>query len=851
MPPTYFLFWFVLIWAIGPLFFPFSRRIFGSVLPDGGLAVGRVLFLGLWTLGAFWAGNFGVSTRHSVLIGVLLGTVGAFALAWQKREIGAEFRARKRAIWASETIFLLVFLAFFLLRGFWSDTSGTNGEKAMDSALIGSLVRAERLPPPNPYAAGRALSSYYYFGHLQAALLSCTINAPVRWSYNLMCATLPALCFSTLFSLGAALTGRLRGGVWVAASVLGLGTLEPIYQWLHPERFGPSAPFRLDFFAVSRVIPYSINEFPFFTFNQSDLHAHYFDFPFALTTICLCLVIYRGHKAAIWPAILILGAQIMTNTWDFPAYALLIAFSVAASKLSSPAESATTIEGSTGIAAEAFPPIESERALQTDQTKPQAAPRKSSQAASRKSKAESRKSKTEARNASKAEARNASKTKGKRASNEASRSAPSTSSQAAKRDDSRAKGALYSLDLSAAQAVTQPATAPGFSRRAATIMLIWGGALLLAAPYLRGIKTAASPPRLLPFPASPMREWGLLWGIFAAGWLAFLAYCAPSTPKTRLFYGSFGALFGAYALACPWSPADPALLRPDPFVLPLILFLLAFSIYGALRATGTARFLCFLAVAGLVALGWSETTWAGFLGDPKNPGFNDYKRQDTVFKFGLQTWMLWGIAASCGAYASFKKWPRVLQIGVMPALGVMAVASIAVAFGRARNFEKWDGWDGWAHLAPGEKAAASWLLANAKPGENLLEAEQAEGGDYSPYARYSSATGIPALVGPRAHTFQWSPANAGDIGAEWGEVERRRNLARALYTDFRGARRRAALQDCGARFIIFGELERDQYGENALQSLQNDPDLSAAVHFSAPEKSDAGTPRDVWIFRVR
>ncbi len=710
MPWLSFLFWFALIWAAGWLCLPISLRIFGPILPDGGLAVGRVLFLCLWTLAAFWAGNWGVSTQNGTFIGLLLALVCLVLLIRHQRELQTEIRTRKRAIWVSETIFFLVFLAFFTLRGFWSDTAGTNGEKSMDSALIGSLMRAQRLPPPNPYAAGATLRSYYYFGHLQTALLSDAVHLPLRWSYNLMCATLPALCFSTLFSLGGALTGRLRGGIFVCASVLGLGTLQPMIQWLRPEKFGPSAPFHLDFFAVSRVIPFSINEFPFFTFNQADLHAHYFALPLALTTICLALAIFQGQKSALVPATLILAAQILTNTWDFPIYALLVAICVAIGDLKTPSWNRPT-------------------------------------------------------------------------------------------------------------------------NRIALVALIWVCAIGLGSPYLLGIKTAASPPRLLPFPASPMREWLLLWGVFAAAWLAFLAYCWGSGAKWRLFLAIFAGLFAFYALAVPWE-------RPDPFVLPLMLFLLGFSVYSAAKLQNQARFLCFLATLGLLSLLWSETAWAGFLGDPNNPGFDDFKRQDTVFKFGMQTWILWGNAASCGAVLSFKKWPRTLQIGIMPALGIMAMASIAAMFGRARNFEKWDGWDGYAHLAPGEKAAANWLLSNVKPGENLLEAEQLEGGDYSPYTRYASATGIPTLVGPQAHTFQWSPANAGDAGREWEEVARRKALARAIYRDLSGERRRGALRSFGARFIIFGALERDQYGLETLQSLQNDPDLTEAAHF-----------RDVWIFR--
>ncbi|HEX8465677.1 MAG TPA: DUF2298 domain-containing protein, partial [Abditibacterium sp.] len=494
MPLFSFCCWLALVWGAGWLFFPFSRRIFGDVLPDGGLAVGRVLFLAIWTLLAFWAGNFGVSTQISAGFWLVLAALGWFFAFKTRTELRADIRTRKRAIWASEAVFLLIFLGFFGLRGFWSDTNGTNGEKSMDSALIGSLARAERLPPPNPYAAGARLQSYYLFGHLETALLTRAVASTPRWTYNLMCATLPALCFSVMFSLGAALSGRLLGGAFVAATVLGLGTLQPLYQWLYPAQFGLNPPFRLDFFAVSRVIPFSINEFPWFTFNQADLHAHYFDFPFALATICLAYAVFRGQKMAIGAAVLVLAAQILTNTWDFPAYAIVVGLALLA--------------------------------------RPQAA------------------------------------------------------------NESEA----------------QPTPLQARFGLAVVVVL---GALFLAAPYLLGIKTAASPPQKLPQPASPLREWLLLWGVCAAAWWSFLSYSLWKSWAPRAIFLGLGVAVLGLAWKSPWS-APPFPYAASPWVLPLMGIFLLFSLWGAAKLRDESRFLCFLAVAGLVALAWSETTWAGF-----------------------------------------------------------------------------------------------------------------------------------------------------------------------------------------------------------------------------------------------
>ncbi len=156
--------------------------------------------------------------RFSAVLVYVFAAVLLF-FCWRERAVlKSLIKNQKRGIVASELIFFAVFLFFFVVRGFWSSIE--NGEKPMDMALISAIARADYLPPPNPYAAGERLASYYYLGHLQMALLTDAIGAEPRWTYNLMAATLPALCFSMLASLCGALTGRVRYGAIAAFLVL-------------------------------------------------------------------------------------------------------------------------------------------------------------------------------------------------------------------------------------------------------------------------------------------------------------------------------------------------------------------------------------------------------------------------------------------------------------------------------------------------------------------------------------------------------------------------------------------------------------------------------------------------------
>ncbi|HZC77450.1 MAG TPA: DUF2298 domain-containing protein, partial [Ktedonobacterales bacterium] len=87
------------------------------------------------------------------------------------------------------------------------------------------------------------------------------------------------------------------------------------------------------------VIPYTINEFPFWSFLYADLHAHLIDLPIAVFLIGCCASLVASAKAdgRAWrPALptlaavaLALGAAWCTSTWDLPTYGLLVAVALA------------------------------------------------------------------------------------------------------------------------------------------------------------------------------------------------------------------------------------------------------------------------------------------------------------------------------------------------------------------------------------------------------------------------------------------------------------------------------------------------------------------------------------------
>lgn len=784
MPLVTFISWLLLVWSLGWLALPASRRIWrhadAPLLPDGGLAAGRMLLLSFWALGAFWLGHLGVPVRLSAL---QIYPVMLFLLWRWKRERGAMkslVQSQKRGLIASELVFFAAFAFFFVLRSFWPSIE--NGEKPMDMALISACARANFLPPPNPYAAGERLASYYYLGHLQTALLTDAIGAAPRWTYNLMAATLPALCFSLLASLAGALVGRVRYGVVAAFIVLACGTEEAWRQWIvkwhEAKQSGlPFAPWPINYWDTSRVIPYvdkdgphfTINEYPWFTFNYADLHAHYFGQPLALLILALGWALFHqvrdGAKSKPWKvtaliAALALGAQIVTNTWDFPAYSLLI-FSCVASL--------------------AFWP-----------------------------------------------------------------------GWKAKKEPAKAKKRPNSVDERLETASQRRIFWMRFALASVVSVAIGFVALLVASPFLLKLHSAANPPQPLEQPASPLPEWLLVWGLFTSAWVLCLTVDTVRQQRRIEIYLAVGFVSFVFCLA--WFLGGLQL-----YVLSLLFMLIFWTWASALFSEdATHVFLCRVALCGLLALLWSETTWAGFLGKP-------YHRQDTVFKFGLQAWYLLGIAGTCGALRLWSRWRAAMPaepplrlefartgLALLFLAPLVALVSTPMArarmefisrgrleseyttphqpgtikpfvlgfhwFGlRAERWDGWDGWDAWTHLAPAEHSAAQWLWDAARDGENLLEAEQKEGGDYSEFTRYTHATGIPTVIGPQAHTFQW--------GVDWEKVFERKNDARTFYTSGgsnKGVERTLILQKYKVRYIVCGELERSQYGLDNLARLERD-----------------------------
>ncbi len=250
-----------------------------------------------------------------------LAVASAWAFLRDRHDFVRFVRENRRLLLQGEFVFALGFLLFLGIRAlnpeiYW-------GEKPMDFSILNILVRTPSLPPSDPWLAGAPLG-YYTFGQEMIVWLTFLTNLSTRFTFNLAFGFLGGTILQGAFSLARNWGGRLRAGVAGASLVLLVGNLSGLREWLLKKH-------HLDwdyFWATSRVIRDTINEYPFWSLVFADLHAHVLAIPLFLLFCAAALHLVRVHAdpAAGWRtrlgAAALLGfvaaCQALTNAWDVP-----------------------------------------------------------------------------------------------------------------------------------------------------------------------------------------------------------------------------------------------------------------------------------------------------------------------------------------------------------------------------------------------------------------------------------------------------------------------------------------------------------------------------------------------------
>jgi len=204
--------WYALITLAGWLALPLVWRLWPG-LPSRGYPYARPVGWLLWGFVYWWLGTLGLARPGAggawAAGGLLLGCA---ALVLARPRVRDRLRAWLRAHWAlvgtTEVVFAVAFAGWALVRAAAPDIVGT--EKPMELAFIQALLRSEAFPPHDPWLAGYAIS-YYYFGYLLTALLATLAGTPGPVAFNLAVALTFGLAASSAYGLGYDLLApRLR-----------------------------------------------------------------------------------------------------------------------------------------------------------------------------------------------------------------------------------------------------------------------------------------------------------------------------------------------------------------------------------------------------------------------------------------------------------------------------------------------------------------------------------------------------------------------------------------------------------------------------------------------------------------
>jgi len=315
--------WWLVLEIIGLAALPIAQQVSRN-LKDKGYSVAKPLGLLLLTYISWILSFFAGYSYYSVLLS--LGIIGACSLIIYF--IKGQPALDKKHILYFELLFFLCFVVFAVIRAYSPDIYWTGGEKFMDITYINGMLRTTGFPPADPWMSGTVIP-YYYFGYLLVAnLVKLTAILP-SIAFNLATASFFALSFTTALGAGYNLTEKMRYGVITAFFVTIAGNLVGFLQLmdiLFRKADVINNLLSFNYWTSSRVIPDTINEFPFFSFLQGDVHAHMISIAFQLLIILLLLNVIKSTKLD-WVSVIILGLSIgflfPLNTWDYPVYLFL------------------------------------------------------------------------------------------------------------------------------------------------------------------------------------------------------------------------------------------------------------------------------------------------------------------------------------------------------------------------------------------------------------------------------------------------------------------------------------------------------------------------------------------------
>ena len=191
-------------------------------------------------------------------------------------------------------------------------------------------------------------------------------------------------------------------------------------------------------------------------------------------------------------------------------------------------------------------------------------------------------------------------------------------------------------------------------------------------------------------------------------------------------------------------------------------------------------------------------------------------RMNTIFKFYFQTWIIWGVASATMVVILWNEYKKGSKLLFSFAIFIIIAISLAYPFwgliDKANNpyptFMNLDGGSFMQRYDQDEYSAINWLR-NAQFGH----VAEAVGGSYSGYARVSTFSGLPTILGWPGHEMQWRGGVA-EIGDREREVE-------LLYETTDWMLAKGIIDKYAIKYIYIGNLERLKYQIDEVKFQNN------------------------------
>jgi uncharacterized membrane protein len=357
------------LFLVGAAAYPLTKRLFGgwpasnatrsdAGWHDHGYLFTKAVGLATVTFLVYLAGMTHILpfTVGTVVVSLVIVFLSGLLVHVRKEDKSPH---RRRGDWrvmlVEEVFFFAALLLWSWVKGHESSIHGL--EKYMDFGFTQSILNSRFFPAPDMWYSGLTIN-YYYFGHTVLAVLTKFSGIDLAYTFNLMLATLFAFTFTMSFSIGVELLQRknigkigvIGGGVLTAFLVTLAGNMQTIYAFTRGYTGENVKPFwelawklqegglwdkllegtnRYWYANATRFIPFTIHEFPSYSFVVSDVHGHVLSLPFVLLAIALLIRLFGTKESSDgrkdhWMTMVFYGflcaVLLMTNALDGPIY---------------------------------------------------------------------------------------------------------------------------------------------------------------------------------------------------------------------------------------------------------------------------------------------------------------------------------------------------------------------------------------------------------------------------------------------------------------------------------------------------------------------------------------------------